>query len=56
MALARDAPDLDSVVLLDVGDGGLERTAVEGIAVGSLWRAGQDHGAILLEENDEWDE
>ncbi len=27
-----DAPDLDSVVLLDVGDGGLKHTAVKGIA------------------------
>jgi hypothetical protein len=30
-----DAPDLDSIVLLDVDDGGLQHTAVEGIAVGS---------------------
>jgi hypothetical protein len=30
-----DAPDLDSIVLLDVDDGGLQHTAVEGIAVWS---------------------
>ncbi len=37
-----DAPDLDSIVLLDVDDGGLTHTAIEQIAVGALWRAGQD--------------
>ena len=37
------SPGLDSC-LLDGGDGGLEHTTVERIAVGSaLWRAGQDH-------------
>jgi hypothetical protein len=36
IALDVDAPDLDASVPLDVGDGGFQRVAVEGIAVQSL--------------------
>src|SRR5271165_3763879 len=34
---------------------GLSIRPSKGLLWGALWRAGQDHGAILLEENDEWD-